>query len=56
MNNGAFNKLSNVDCDAYKNLESETPSHFDDLQYVVQGDWKDTMHTNPAAEELDDYS
>jgi hypothetical protein len=37
MNNKAFNKLSNVDCDAYKSQESE--SLFDDSQFIVQGDW-----------------
>ena len=37
MNNKAFNKLSNVNCDAYKSQESG--SFFDESQFIVQGDW-----------------
>ena len=46
MNNKAFNKLSNVDCDAYKSQESD--SFFDDAQFIVQGDWIDEMPAKDA--------
>ena len=38
MNNKTFNKLANVNCDAYKSQEQEE-SLFDDSQFIVQGDW-----------------
>ena len=35
MNNKAFNKLANVNCEAFKSDTIDVPTYFDDDQYIL---------------------